>query len=74
MFHLYLIDCVNKRLTIFQPAIECELASEVLKSWSNDTGAVCGLWPATKAVPSWLLSSSLVVSFRELQLPSTSDQ
>jgi hypothetical protein len=74
VFHLYLIDCANKRLTIFQPAIEGELASEVLKSWSDDTGAVCGLWPAATAVPSWLLSSSLLVSFRELELPSTSDR
>lgn len=70
MFYLYVVDSTTKRLTIFQPAIRIELASEVLRSWAcSDNDSVCGMWPASRPIPSWLLSSSLLVSFQEFESP-----
>lgn len=72
MFYLYVIDNKSKRLTIFQPAIRSELASKVLESWSCDEDSICGLWPASKSIPSWLLSPSLGISFEELEFSVSS--
>ena len=72
MFYLYVIDSTSKRLTIFQPAIRSELATEVLKSWTCNNDSICGLWPASKSIPSWLLSPSLGISFEELEFSASS--